>query len=341
MSSQTTERIIERFPEFYKTRTKSSILYQFLDGFGKSLSEAEKDLFRVLRGHWVDTGRGKDLDLIGSTFNLGRRLGETDTAFRRRIKVAVSEFKGGGTISSLRLAVRTLLNPYGDEVQIEEFPETPITVEKEVSSGDVWNLSSMGIAAASPKITLTIAEKNVQVRDPKITNTTLNRSIGMEGILKSGQELVLASGSAYMDGKIAKVIVPGEGNPEILRAGSEWQYAEFLHGKLGVFDTAIFDESFFATPLPKVRARFDWTTRKSSTVAVTMTRAVLERTGVAEEEVVKVLNAVKACGIEVVVKITEPQAKPEIVPAPIVPPTVKAPVSPEVPTTTKEVEVPA
>jgi hypothetical protein len=324
-----TQRIIERLPEFYKTRGNNSLLLQFIDGFGKALGEAEKDVFQIMRGHWVDTAKGSDLDRLGSIFTVNRQTGEEDQPYRRRIKRALQEYKGGGTIEAMRLALRSLLVPHGDMFEILEFPPTPASYEVEVSSGDEWKMSSLGIDSVVPSVNITIESSDAEVRDPRITNKTTGQSIEFEGELKSGQELNLQEGKATLDGHEATERLAFQKIAPIPRYESEWQYTEFLHGRIGVFDKGSFDEAFFATPLAKVKIRFNWTTMKASTVEVRISRKILEKTGIRESEMLRTLNAIKASGVEMRIKILESDQPPEpsATPPPTVSPLPAAPVA--------------
>jgi hypothetical protein len=306
-----TQRIVDRLPEFYKTREKNSLLLQFIDGFGKSLGETERDVYRVMREHWVDTARGSGLDQLGSIFATARQTGEEDEPYRRRIKRSLQEYKGGGTVEAIRLALRSLLAPLGEHVQVLEFPPTPTTLDLQVSSGDTWKTASLGIASVVPSISITIESVEAEVKDPEILNRTTSQSIGLEGVLKSGQNLVIDSGQAKLDGRDATDRLTSKTIPSIPRHESEWQYTEFLHGRIGVFDKGSFDEAYFATPLPKVRIRFDWTALKASTVEVRIPRRVLERTGIRESEILRTLNAIKAAGVEMRIKVLETDKTPQ------------------------------
>src|SRR5438093_1544695 len=124
-----TQDIIERLPEFFKTRSARSLLFQFIDGFGNGLRETERDLFRIMRGHWVDTAKGVDLDKLGAVFKIRRKTGEEDLPFRRRVKRAIQEYKGGGTRPAIDLALEAMFGPYAREAEVEEWPLTPIAIE--------------------------------------------------------------------------------------------------------------------------------------------------------------------------------------------------------------------
>ena len=269
-----------------------------------------------MRGHWVDTAKGLDLDRLGAIFAIARQASELDPRYRRRIKRALQEFKGGGTIEAVRRALGALITPYANGFELVEFPPTPIAFEIEVSSGDTWKASSLGIGSVSPEITITVQSKGAQVREPRITNKTTGQSVSYKGVLKAGQELVI-DGTGRVDSADVTDQLTAKTTPPIPRSESEWQYTEFLHGKIGVFDSGAFDEVFFATPLPKVKVRFNWVTRKTSTVEVRIPRSVLEKTGIKEEEILRTLNAIKASGIDMRVKITDVEQQPRVTPTTI------------------------
>jgi len=87
----TTERIMERLPSFYQTWTDKSIVSRFVESFAKTLNETERDLFRIMRGHWIDSAKGVDLKRLASIYNIHRQVGESDLSFRRRTKRAIQE----------------------------------------------------------------------------------------------------------------------------------------------------------------------------------------------------------------------------------------------------------
>lgn len=313
MKKPTNQRIRERLPSFYKAWTDKSILSQFIEAFAKNLSEAEKDLFRIMRGHWIDTAEGVDLDKLAAVNNVHRQAGESDMVFRKRVKRAIQEYKGGGTVAALQTALKGLFGPQAQNVEIIEFPPTPISFSVDVTSGDTWKATSLGVEDSAPQVTLSVETKGAEVRDPQITSLEEGQSIGLSGLLKSGEDLSLKGKKAFVSGRDMTAQLKGEKVPNVLRKGSEWQYKEFLHGKLGVFDTGTFDESFFATPLPTVRVRFDWVTNKSSTVEVKIPKSVLEKTGVKDQEVLRTLNAIKAVGVELYVRVESGPGSPRAV----------------------------
>ena len=116
-----TSSITNRLPDFYKSGEGESVLHRFIDIFGRTLDQAELDLLKVMRAHWVDTADNEDsrgfntaqkgdLDKIFSLYleNLGgtsqlkqteRRDGpeglEDDARYRERIKGLINVLKSG------------------------------------------------------------------------------------------------------------------------------------------------------------------------------------------------------------------------------------------------------
>jgi len=333
---ETRKRILERLPSFYKAWTDKSLLSKFVESFAETLSEAEKDLFRILRGHWIDSAKGVDLDKLASVNNIHRQREENDLVFRRRVKRAIQEYKGGGTRAALEFALRGLFGSLAQSIELIEFPPTPISFSIDVTSGDTWRAASLGIEDSYPTITMSVETKGAEVRDPQVTSLSEGVTIGIAGLLSSGQELVLTERTAMLSGTDVKSQVKGDRLPSVLRKGSEWQYREFLHGKLGVFDTGTFDESFFATPLPKVRIRFDWISLKTSTVEVRIPKPILDKTGFRENEIASTLNSIKAAGVELLVKTVSPsETLPMKAPAVFVPESAVQPVKREAPVATE------
>lgn len=332
-----TERIAERLPQFYKTWAKDSLIFKVLHSFGNPLAETERDLFRIMRGHWIDTARGADIDRLGSIFHLHRSRGETDNAFRRHVKRAIQEYKGGGTVSAVERALKTLLGLPGQEVQLVEFPQTPFSIAIQASSGDTWNLRTGGIEDITPSIRIALETKG-RIQDPRISNVETGQFIGLQGSLETGEELSLTDKSGSISGiDVTDRLISSQRSPAILRGGSNWQYSESLHSKIGVFDSGMFDESFFSTPLPKVGIRFDWVAHKTSTIEVRIPRPVLQKAGLGEEEVKQTLSSIKGAGIEVRLMIEEPTVVQPAAPIPLITPK-PSELAPAKPVVTEEVK---
>jgi len=94
-----TQRILDRLPLFYRAWDENSIVYNLIFALGKRLDEADKEVTAILRSHWVDTAFGHDLDRMGAVYGFERKQREGDTEYKNRLKQAVIEFKGGGTIN--------------------------------------------------------------------------------------------------------------------------------------------------------------------------------------------------------------------------------------------------
>ncbi len=77
------------------------------------MDETEKDFKYMMASHWVDTAHGEDLDRLGAVYNFKRSAGETDHDFQGRLKTSIISYRGGGTLSSLRMMARIALGlPY-------------------------------------------------------------------------------------------------------------------------------------------------------------------------------------------------------------------------------------
>jgi len=120
-----------------------------------------------MKSHWVDTAFGEDLDKLAAIFMLKRRSGESDSDFRRRIKRAIMDYKGGGTVSTILASVRTLLGlPEDYPLKLEENPLQEFKAEMEVRTGDSWFMSSMGVDDG-------VHEIELRVLGPRVVNPTL------------------------------------------------------------------------------------------------------------------------------------------------------------------------
>ena len=90
-------KIVERLPRFYRAWDHKSNAASLITSAGKTLDEQNKDLFGIMRSHWIDSAFAESLDRLGSIFRLKRRKNEPDDSFRTRIKYFIIEFMGGGT----------------------------------------------------------------------------------------------------------------------------------------------------------------------------------------------------------------------------------------------------
>lgn len=297
-----TERILKRLPSFYKAWDRRSLLYSILSSIGKRLEEADKDLDAVLRSHWVDTAVGRDLDKLGALFNIERRPGEPDTRFRSRLKRAIQEFKGGGTVKAILTSIRALLEaPEEAPIRIVENPPREEVEEVHVRSGDTWVMSSRSVVDAYPAITLTVESPNSQVTNPTITNVDTGEEVRFNGVLRSGDELVVSNGRALLNGvdvtdKLSTTTI------RLLRRTCRWSYSEVMREEMGVFDRARFDESIFAIDIPQVKVVFKWTSLTPAAFELHVPRELLGGEG--DLEVLEAtLSSIKAAGVKAEVKV--------------------------------------
>jgi len=134
------KKIAEKFPSLYRTWDKKSIIYNIVNSFGTQLDEAEKDLDIILRSKWVDTAKGKDLEMLGGIYNIQRRVNESDKDYRNRLKTAIQGFKGGGTINAILAALITVLNVSLNEIKIVENPPKRLQENISVKPMQVWEM---------------------------------------------------------------------------------------------------------------------------------------------------------------------------------------------------------
>ncbi len=298
---QKAERMAERFPRFHKVWDHDSVLFKFLTAFALTLEEQRKDLFGIMRAHWVDTAYGIDLDLLGALFRLRRRVNESDEDLRRRIKTFIAEFRGGGTIHSILTVTRLFLGLKDDEnLILLENPPTRITIEKKVKNGDTLLISSRSINDEEAALTLSLEEKDLEVEDPSLTNMDTNYSVKFNGRMRSGQTLLIKNGKAELDGRDVSDKVSTT-SVKLPRKASTWMYQEALSAKIGRFDQAYFDRHIFETDVPGAQLQLDWTARLLAAFELKVPSRHLERTGIAKEDFKELVNAIKAAGIKAIV----------------------------------------
>jgi hypothetical protein len=315
-----TKRIVDRLPSFYGAWNRESLFFMLLDAFGKRLDEAQKDLFRVMKAHWVDTAVREDLDKLGAIFNIKRKLGEKDPDYQRRLKAAIYEYKGGGTVSAIISLTKAFLGMKEEEkLELLENPPALVYIEHRLKSGDTWTLRSNSLQDVTPSITFYVEAGDalfdtakfdesifpLEVINPVITNLGTNESIAFKGIIGGGQKLVIQKGKVTLDGidvtdQVSPVIVP-----LILRRGSTWQYKEAVKKKIGIFDEAIFDESLFEMAVAMVRIRFEWIAYQTATFELKVPREALVRSGISIEDLKEFINHIKAAGVREILTVLD------------------------------------
>ena len=293
----TVERISERLPNFYKSWAKDSILYRIIGAVSGELDNSQLMIVEMMRSHWVDTASQQDLDMMGLLFGLQRISNEDDEHYRSRLKRAIIDFTGGGTLISINSMLKTLI---GDGIEILENPPAEANYEIRVMSGDTWSLSNNSIEeATAPEITI---EAEDTIENPEIVNLDLNESLNFKGKLQKGDKLQIKGEKCMLNGNDVTKKVLIEKTPNLYRKASTWRYAELIREKIGIFDSTTFDESIFAVSVPKAKIAFKWTRYQPATFMVGIRRESLNRGYMFKEYVKDVLNSIKAAGVKVIIE---------------------------------------
>jgi hypothetical protein len=267
------------------------------------MDEAEEEITDLMKDHWVDTAKGDELDKLGVLVGSKRIPDENDKHFRARLKRAVNEYKGGGTLSAILEAVKALIGAKSEEdIEIVENPRVKASAEFAVIAGDTWTLGSNSIVDEQPSLTLTVEEKG-QVSNPQIMNMDTGEFITFKGKLESGEQLVIKKNKASIDGRDVTANISSQKTPRLLRKGSTWKYSEALLERIGVFDTAKFDEHTFAVGVPTVRIRFEWIKSEPATFIVQIKSKALRESGLTESFVEMAVNSMKASGVNAIIKV--------------------------------------
>jgi len=299
-----TQRIVERFPSFYKSWDRTSLIFRMVSALGKRLDEAEKELVAILRAHWVDTAVRSDLDSLGVSYNMKRRPNESDSDYRDRLKRAIVEFKGGGTVSAVLTSVRTVLGlPEEHRLKLIENPPKRMNKELEVKTGETWRLSSNSVLDAIPSITIDVKAEDSKITNPTVINMDTNESITFKGVIQSGKQLSIKDGKAVLDGVNVTKKLSTTTMPKLLRKESTWRYTELIERELGVFDTARFDSSVFEVGIPAALVGFKWTAYQPATFEIQIPRDVISESGLSLVQ--EVVDSIKAVGVNAIVKLTK------------------------------------
>ena len=297
------EKIIERLPRFYKAWDKDSLMFSLISACSNQLDQSEGEVVNLIRAHWVDSAQGTDLDRLGVIVGSKRIRAEGDGRYRARLKRAVKEYKGGGTVPAILEAIRGLIGARDPEdIKIIENPPTPMSADFCVMAGATWKARSESMAEAIPTITLTVEEEG-EVSDPIISNLDTGESVKYNGIMKSGQELMLGPDGAELDGKDVMRNISKEGGLVLLRTGSTWKYSESLSAMLGVFDSSKFDEHAFTTGIPFVTIRFEWTSLLPAAFEVQIKSKALQRSRITVKDIENFVASMKASGVKSTVRI--------------------------------------
>lgn len=311
---ETAERIAGRLPRFYRAWDKQSNFFRVLDSFAEIADEQQKDLFSIMRSHWVDTAYGIDLDYLGSIFKLKRRPYELDDSFRKRIKFFIAEFTGGGTKESIIAQTVLYLDLKEEKPELIENPPVPQKLEKKVKYGDSWLMHSNSVNHnEEARISLTLEQGQegqvIDVLNPTLRDLDTKSSIKLDGILRSGQELVIKeNGTAEIDGAdITDKIIIANGGLRILRKGSNWIFEEDVSPNIGRFDESAFDERVYDMFVPSTRLRVEWTARLLASFELKVNSSALESAGVSKDDLEEIVNAIKAIGVKAFVTVETAQ----------------------------------
>lgn len=302
---QRTQRILDRLPSFYKTWDPNSLLFKVVYSLAKRLDEAQKDLVAILRAHWVDKALTRDLDSLGALYSLSRNPGEADGEYRTRLKLAIMEYKGGGTRSAVLTAVTTVLRlPREYPLELVENPPQEARREVQVRTGESWWQSSESVVDATPSIEIQVATEGGTVTNPTLVNTGLDASLTFQGTLASGDRLRIADSRADLNGADVTDRLLVSSVPKLLRRGSTWRYTERLKQAIGVFDVARFDEAIFPVGVAAVHIDFHWVAYQPATFELRLPKDALARRGDLPW-VQAVVDAIKAAGVQALVHVVE------------------------------------
>jgi hypothetical protein len=288
-----TKQIISHFPDFYGSGESENLFYQYIGVFASMLDDAEEDLLRVMRTHWVNTADNEgskgfdatekgDLDKILALYleSLGgtalikqgkRRSGEEgkadDALYRNRILGLIQVLKNGAStragiidIVAANLGIVSDL-PYAsgahDSIDIIEFlPETSSSAELMLIR--LYENIPVNNLSALPGI----AEFRLEflpslplpLIDPKITNPLTGDSVQYIGTVTPGDILYfLSDGTGLYRGQPFQPV----GGLVLPPGPSNLRLEANVGLPLGIFDNALFDYSQFEKPTVRALGVFD------------------------------------------------------------------------------------
>ena len=305
--SESYEKIVDRLPRFYRAWDYKSNMASLITSIGKTINEQNKDLFAIMRSHWVDSAFAENLDLLGEIFKLKRRKNETDDSFRVRIKYFIVEFLGGGTKEAILAQTRLFLGLREDypEVDLIENPAVEQIEERTIKNGESWSMKSRSIEDEPFSMEFRVEQGKNELLNPRIEDTENNQYITFNGVLKSGQRLVLEpNGSAKLDDRSVTKKLNNTGL-KVLRKGSQWTFTEATSPMIGKFDEGLFGTHVFETSVPTASVRITWTARLLASFELKVLRSSLERSGVTIEELREMVDMIKAAGIKSFITIAD------------------------------------
>jgi len=307
-----TGQIISHFPDFYRSGDSENLFYQFVGVFASMLDDAEEDLLRVMRTHWVNTADNEgskgfdasekgDLDKILALYleSLGgtallkqgkRRTGEEgkadDALYRTRIlgliqvlKNAASTRDGIIDIVAANLGILPDL-PYAQEAKsalriIEFLPE----ITNSVSGLSVTLFEDIAQTNDSP--VPATAEFRLHFHDdlpaplinPRITLPTTQQSVQYMGAIKPGDELFFLSDNSGLHNGVAFQPV---GSLVLPPGTSNLRLEAEIGLPAGSFNNTFFDYSQFDLPTIRSFGQFDLSAFDGAVFAYTIPMAQLE-----------------------------------------------------------------
>lgn len=291
------DSIAERLPHFYLTWNGRTAIASILKSIGKTMDETEKDFRYLMSSHWVDTAHGRDLDGLGAVYNFSRRAGETDHDFRGRLKTSIISYRGGGTLSSLRMMTRIALGlPQDYPIEIVENPPVGLKQTWKVSANGDWEVNPRNITDTIPEITIAVETENARITDPTVTNLATGESVTFSGSMAFGDVLKIKEGGATLNGKDVTKKLSTARMPSLPRKTTRWQYTEAIGANIGAFDRSQFDRSVFAVDIITA-ITFEWTARQPASFEVRIPKDLLRKSGVTKDYVEELVESVKACGV--------------------------------------------
>ncbi|MCK6562921.1 hypothetical protein HUU39_11595 [candidate division KSB1 bacterium] len=278
-----TVSIISRFPDFVDSQEFDNVLHRFIDVFGKTLDQAESDLIKVMRSHWVDSADNEDsqgfdtaqkgdldkifslyLENLGGTSQLkqvGRRPGADgfidDAIYRERIKGLINVLKSGAsTKGGLITIVAANLGIVGDDEQAKE-ARKQIRIVEFLPEAEIKSFDGMALLAefkventnpvpTTPEIRLRLNDVPLPLTNPRVTNLTTKKSVEYNGTVNRKDVLTFfPDGTAYLNGvKIDETSI--ERSTPVLPPGESRFRIEALIGQpQAKFDRTLFDFSLF------------------------------------------------------------------------------------------------
>lgn len=314
-----TERLIEALPSFYDTWDEESLFYQLIDAIAHQIYESRKEMYMIMRDHWIDTAKGEELEKFGALYEIQRLSEENDNVFRKRIKSAISGYKGGGTIDSILSLTRSFLAAENNEIRIIEFPRAPVQATYELESGDTWELTSESIQSEVPEIIVFVETSGASldkarfdesifplaVTNPNFTNVVTKEAIGFKGMLDAGQTLRTFMGKAMVDDVDCSDQLTTTAIPTILRSKCTWRYNESVTEKVGSFNSGTFDTSLFRIPVAKVKVTLSWTARLAAAFELRVKKKALSRNRLSKEDVENFVSGIKSAGVKHIITIID------------------------------------